>query len=101
MAHLSAIFSKGVSDRLLSNFKNIITTLEQQKMAIDKAIAVLSEFAGLDPGTTEAPKRGRPAKAIEKPLKKKRIISEEGRQRIAEASRKRWAAVRKAAKKVA
>jgi hypothetical protein len=85
----------------MSNFKDIIAALEQQKAAIDNAIAVLNEFEGNEPVTKESLKRGRPAKAIEKPVKKKRVMSEEGRRRIAEASKKRWAAVRRAAKKAA
>jgi hypothetical protein len=79
---------------LLSNFKDVIAALEQQRAAIDKAIAVLNEFEGNGLVTRESAKRGRPAKAIEKPVKKKRVMSEEGRRRIAEASRKRWAAAR-------
>jgi hypothetical protein len=39
-------------------------------------------------------------KAVKK-VAKKRVMSEEGRQRIIAASKKRWAAVRKAAKKAA
>ena len=86
---------------MLSNFKDVIATLEQQKEAIDKAITALSELGGNEVVSGESPKRGRPAKAIEKPVKKKRVMSEDGRRRIAEASRKRWVAVRKAAKKAA
>ena len=49
---------------------------------------------------SKAPETARPAKAVKKAAKK-RVMSEEGRQRIAEATRRRWAAVRKAAKKAA
>jgi hypothetical protein len=65
------------------------------------AIAVLNEFEGNESVTREPPKRGRPAEAIEKPVPKKRVMSEEGLRRIAAASRKRWAPVRRAAKKAA
>jgi hypothetical protein len=83
---------------LLGNFKDIIKRLEQQKAAIDKAIAALREFDESDIAESERPKSKRLAKAVKKGAKK-RVMSEEGRKRIAEASRKRWAAVRKAAKK--
>jgi hypothetical protein len=46
------------------------------------------------------PETARPAKAVKKAVKK-RVMSEEGRQRIGEATGKRWASVRKAAKKAA
>jgi hypothetical protein len=84
---------------LLGNFKDIINRLEQQKAAIDKAIAALREFDDGEIGGSERPKSKGLAKAVKKGAKK-RVMSEEGRKRIAEASRKRWAAVRKAAKKV-
>jgi hypothetical protein len=80
---------------MLGKFTEVISRLEQQRAAIDKAIEALREFE--DGGIAEQP---RPKKTVtEKPAKKKRKMSEEGRQRIIEASRKRWAAVRKAAKK--
>ena len=82
-----------------SNFKDIINRLEQQKVTIDKAIAALREFDDSEIAETERPK-SKVAKAVKKAAKK-RVMSEEGRKRIAEASRKRWAAVRKAAAKKA
>jgi exonuclease VII small subunit len=84
---------------LLSNFKEIINRLEQQKDAIDQAIAALREVDDSEISETERPKT-KAAKAVKKATKK-RAMSEEGRRRISEASRKRWAAVRKAAKKKA
>jgi hypothetical protein len=79
---------------MLGNFTEVISRLEQQKAAIDKAIEALREFE--DGSVPEQPRSRRAV--TEKPAKKKRTMSEEGRQRIAEATRKRWAAVRKAAK---
>jgi hypothetical protein len=79
---------------MLGNFTEVISKLEQQKAAIDKAINILREFDGN--GTGEQAKA---KKTAVKKVAKKRVISEEGKRRIAEASRKRWAAVRKAAKK--
>ncbi len=85
---------------MLSNFKDIITRLEKQKASIDRALAALREFDSDESVGSTVRKAGRPAKAVTN-TGKKRVMSEEGRQRIAEASRKRWAAVRKAAKKAA
>ena len=86
---------------MLGNFTDIISRLENQKATIDKALSALREFDGDTPAAPETPKRGRPAKAVEIPVVKKRTMSEEGRKRIAAAVKKRWAAVRKAAKKAA
>jgi 6-phosphogluconate dehydrogenase len=83
-----------------NNFKDIISRLEQQKATIDTAIAALTEFGSGDTPEETPRKLGRPAKAATKAVKK-RVMSEEGRKRIAAASKKRWAAVRKAAKKTA
>jgi hypothetical protein len=85
---------------LLGNFKDITDRLEHQKAAIDKAIAILREFDGGEVGETEKPESKRAAKAVKKAITK-RTMSEEGRKRISEASKKRWAAVKKAAKKAA
>ena len=60
-------------------------------LAVGLAVTVAKRKAGrppkVQPGTTATPKR-----------KKKRNLSPEGRARIAEAARKRWAAQKKAAK---
>jgi pyruvate/2-oxoacid:ferredoxin oxidoreductase beta subunit len=85
---------------LLGNFKGITDRLEQQKAAIDKALVILREFDGGEVAETEKPKSKRVAKAVKKAAKK-RAMSEEGRKRISEAAKKRWAAVKKAAKKAA
>ena len=61
------------------------------------ALAALREFEGDDAEITPR-KVGRPAKAVKKATKK-RSLSPEGRKRIADAARKRWAAVKKASKK--
>jgi hypothetical protein len=81
---------------MLGNFKDAIARLEQQKATIDKAIETLREFD--ESGHTEQAKA---KKGAATKTGKKRVMSEEGRKRIAEASRKRWAAIRKAAKKAA
>jgi hypothetical protein len=79
---------------MLNNFRDIINRLEAQKASIDKAIAALREFDD-DSAVSPAPKKV----TASKKTTKKRVMSDEGRERIAEASRKRWAAVRKAAEK--
>jgi hypothetical protein len=81
---------------MLGNFKDAIARLEQQKATIDKAIATLREFD--EGGATD---KAKPTKGAATTTGKKRVMSEEGRKRIAEASRKRWAAIKKAAKKIA
>jgi hypothetical protein len=94
----SAIFKRKKNGSLLGNFHDIVTRLEKQKVAIDQAIAALRAFDDGDVAAAETPKTDRPRKAVKKATQK-RVMSEEGRRRIAEASRKRWAAVRKNAKK--
>jgi hypothetical protein len=81
---------------MLGNFKDIITRLEKQKAAIDRALAALHEF---DDGAVA--ESAVPRKTAAKKAAKKRVLSEEGRQRIADAARKRWAAKKKASKKLA
>ncbi len=80
--------------------------------SVDREIALLKQVRALLTGTAAAaPKKkvGRPKKtaavvtpAVKKPAKKiakkkKRILSPEGRKRIAEAVKRRWDAQRKAA----
>ena len=75
---------------------DIIKQLTAERDRIDAVINLLS-------GTTNAPGRGRPKgskNAAKAPAKsKKGGISPEGRKRIAEAMKKRWAERRKQAKK--
>ena len=74
----------------MNDLSKIISQLEEQKSAIDRALSALREIGGTRAGATGAPagrKRGR---------RKKRHLSEEGRQRIIAATKKRWAAKRAA-----
>jgi len=65
---------------------------------IDREIAQLQQArALLAGGAAAAPKKAKAAKAAKKPLKKKRNLTPEGRKRIAEAVRRRWAEQKKAA----
>jgi hypothetical protein len=81
---------------LIGNFKEIIARLEAQKGAIDQAIAVLRAFEDDAVGTPVIPIVDRTAKNTGT----KRVMSEEGRRRIADAQKKRWAAKKRAAKKL-
>jgi hypothetical protein len=83
--------------------------LEDILSSIDAEIALLTQARALlaagSSAVTKAPaKVGRPPKAAVKspnasPRKKKRFLSPEGRARIAEAAKRRWAAQKKAAAK--
>ena len=82
----------------LTDLQQIIHDLERQRAAIETALAALRGLS------TTVPQRrgpGRPPgkRGPGRPPKKRSNISEEGRQRIAEALRKRWAAKKAAAKK--
>jgi len=67
--------------------EDVISRLEKQREAIDRALAALRDIGR---GQGSAPKkRGRPKGSVNK---KRRGPSAEGRKRIAEAQRARWAA---------
>ena len=68
---------------------------------IDFEIAQLQQARALLVGgsTAAAPKKAAAAPAAKKPGKKKRNLSPEGRKRIAEAVKRRWAEQKKAAAK--
>lgn len=71
----------------VNDIKRIISDLEQQRSSIDRAISALREVSGMG--------ESRPAAQTQSATKsapRKRRLSEEGRRRIAEAARKRWAA---------
>lgn len=74
------------------NIRQVITDLEKQKAAIDKAIAILSEVDA--PGVPVVPV----AQVSTAPGKKTRNMSAAGRKRISDASKKRWAKVHRQAK---
>jgi hypothetical protein len=84
---------------------DIISRLEKQKSAIEKALSALLEVGGTPaPAAPVVPaKRAYKRRAV----KKSGGISEEGRKRLAEAMKKRWAlkragaAVKKGRKKAA
>jgi hypothetical protein len=74
----------------LTDVQQIISDLERQRAAIERAIAALREITGSAVPTAKPPSSGAAKKAG-------RGISPEGKARIAEAQRQRWAAKRKAA----
>jgi SLT domain-containing protein len=74
--------------------------------AIDKAVAALTAArkllaSGVTRNSASTQAKPSTKKAASAPAKGKRGMSEEGRERIAEAQRKRWALKKKAAKKAA
>jgi hypothetical protein len=71
----------------LNDIERIISALEQQKSAIERALCALREITGS--GTLPAGRDRQLPTA-----KKKRQMSAAGRERIAEGVRKRWAASR-------
>ena len=83
---------------MATDLSNIITELEQQRDAIVRALEALRSFGG---GTEAAPatkRRGRPPGSKNAAVRKKRVLSPEGRRRIIEATKRRWAAAKKAQK---
>lgn len=74
----------------MNEIKQIISRLEKQRTGIERAIAALREVS-------EGASAGAPEPSPQKRGPKKRRLSKEGRERIAEAARRRWAALREAA----
>jgi hypothetical protein len=77
----------------MTDLDTIIERLENWKVAIDNAIASVTALRGIEaivPPSSAAPVK--PAAAT-----KKRVLSPEGRKNIADASRKRWANLKKSA----
>ena len=71
----------------MNNVENVISQLETQRSAIDRAISALREVDGKSPlaKVTSPSSNGQP---------RKRHLSPEGRRRISAAVKKRWAAKR-------
>ena len=95
------------SNKMTSAFREIISQLERQRTAIDRAIAALQEvgeegFEQAQAGRAPVNQPSGAGAAKKGPAKKtagRRTLSAEARQRIAAAQRKRWAAAKKATKK--
>jgi len=71
----------------VNDIENVISRLEKQRSAIDRAILALREIAGPSTSTTQTVSQGK---------SRKRRLSPEGRKRIIAATKKRWAAKRAA-----
>jgi hypothetical protein len=72
---------------------SMLEELHEELQRLDEAIAVLQRIA-----SGQSPRRGRPPKWMTAESggapKLKRVMSPEARKKIAEAAKKRWAAVR-------
>lgn len=76
---------------MANNLTSIIAKLEEKRDAIDRALAALRNVGGhatVRRGPGRPPKSANAAAAVGP---KKRILSPEGRQRIIEAVKRRWA----------
>jgi len=71
----------------VNDIENVISGLEKQRSAIDRAILALREITGASTSATETVSQG---------TSRKRRLSPEGRKRIIAATKKRWAAKRAA-----
>jgi len=73
---------------MADGIKEIIDSLERQRTAIENALSALRgiEVAGQQSASTSTSRRG--------PAKRKGGMTPEGRKRLAEAMRRRWAAKR-------
>jgi hypothetical protein len=77
---------------MADGIKSIIEQLEHQKAAIERALEALQEIEGMGSGTSaSAPV---PTKRRGRPAKKTGGVTPEGRERLAEAMKQRWAAKR-------
>ena len=81
--------------------KDIVSLIDAEIATLKEARALLAAGSAV---TVAKRKPGRPPKVassspIASPQKKKRVLSPEGRARIAAAAKKRWAAKKKAAAK--
>jgi hypothetical protein len=72
---------------------------EQIIAALDAEVARLQHVRDVLSETVTGNRRGRPAAPAKEIAAKKRVMSAEGRAKIAEAQRKRWAKSKQAAKK--
>ena len=75
----------------MKDINSIVSELEQQRDAIERAIKALKEVTGARAVRPTADQTTLPV------ARKKRHLSAEGRRRIIEATKKRWAAKRAAA----
>ena len=67
----------------MNDIENVISRLEKQRSAIDRALLALREISGPDTPN---------AQPVSQSKSRKRRLSPEGRRRIIEATKRRWAA---------
>jgi hypothetical protein len=75
----------------MAGFEGIITQLENQKAAIDKALTALRNIGGIAPTPV--------AEVLTAPTAAKGRMTPEGKERLVAALKKRWAAKKRAARK--
>ena len=81
----------------MTDLDTIIEQLENWKLGIDNAIASVTALRGIEAIVSPSSAATVKPAAATKKATKKRVLSPEGRKRISEASRKRWANLKKAA----
>ena len=74
----------------MTDIASIVSELEQQRAAIDRAISALQQVARQDRGVSGTNSQPRAAGTVT------RRLSAAGRRRIVEAARRRWAEIRAA-----
>jgi hypothetical protein len=80
---------------MAKKLKKLIERLEKHMAAIERALPAL-RLANDSDFESGSPRRGQPQK-----VSRKRALSAEARERIAQAQRKRWAAQKRSTKKTA
>ena len=83
---------------MATDFTSIINELQQRAAAIDRALEAVRGVGGVNVAAAPAKRRGRPPGSKNKTPGTKRVLSPEGRRRIIEATKRRWAAAKKAQK---
>ena len=83
--------------RIIAEIDAEISKLQQARELLSGSIARVSK----GPGRPKGSKNSKAVKPSAAPLKRKRKLSPEGRKRIAEAMKRRWAERRKLAAKTA
>jgi hypothetical protein len=68
--------------------RRILSEIDAEIARLQQARSALTGIAG---SGTVAPRRGRPKGSVNKTKKRKRNLSPEGRKRIADAMKRRWA----------
>jgi len=81
---------------MAEGLKDIIASLEKQRVAIEKALDALKEIDGSVPAASSPSGRGAAKTGEASESSRRGRISPEGRKRLAEAMKRRWAVKRAA-----